>query len=276
MNLKKEKILIGITGSSGLIGKYLIKKYTNYKFVKFKGNILNKKQVDDWIKNSKFKKIFHLAAKVPTAYVNSNYSLSKKTNYEGTKNLINSILKFKKNSFKWFFFSSTSHVYKLSKKKLSENNKLKPSSKYGYTKFLAEKFLKRKFPFKICIARIFSLTHSNQHPSYAIPSIFRKIKKSKKKLIILKNLNHDRDFCHIDDVCSAIELLCKKDIEGIYNIGSSKKTSLKFIASYFAKDKKLVFLDNKNSTSIIAKISKIKKIGFDPKFGLKKILKDFK
>ena len=275
MKKKNKKNLIGITGSTGLIGKHLIKKYPNYVFIKFKDDILNKSKVDKWIKNSKFNKIIHLAAKVPTAYVNSNYLIAKKTNYQGTKNLINSIIKFKKDNFKWFFFASTSHVYKMRKKKIRENDQLNPSSKYGYTKFLAEKFLKKKFPFKICIARIFSLTHPKQHPSYAIPSIYRKIKKNNNKLVVLDNLNHNRDFCHIEDVCSAINLLCKKEIEGIYNIGSSKKISLKSIASYFAKGKNLKFIDNKFPTTIVAEISKIKKIGFRPKFSLKKILQDF-
>ncbi len=274
--MKKKKLLIGITGSTGLIGSHFIKKYPKYKFIKFKGNILNKKEVEMWIKNSNFDKLIHLAAKVPTVYVNANYSIAKKTNYQGTKNLLNSILKFKSVNFRWFFFASTSHVYKINNKKISENNKLQAYSKYGYTKLLAERFLKKKFPFKVCIARIFSLTHPNQHPSYAIPSIYRKISKSKENILILKNLNHSRDFCHIDDVCRAIDLLCKKNIEGIYNIGSSKKVSLKSIASFFAKKKKIIFIDNKIKTSIVSNISKIRKIGFQPKFGLKKILKDFK
>ncbi len=277
MKKGNRKFLVGITGSTGLIGKNLIKKYPKYKFIKFEGDILNKRQVDNWIANSKFNKLIHLAAKVPTAYVNANYLNSKKTNYEGTKNLINSILKFKYKKFKWFFFASTSHVYKESKKKLKENSRLKPYSKYGYTKLLAERFLKRKTPFKICIARIFSITHPKQHPSYAIPSIYKKISKSKNnEVLVLKNLNHNRDFCHINDVCRAIDLLCKKEIEGTYNIGSSKKISLKYIASFFAKKKKLIFVDNKLESNIVANISRIKKIGFKPRFNLEKTLQDFK
>ena len=110
MKKRNNKFLVGITGATGLIGKNLIKKYPKYKFIKFKGNILNKQQVDDWISNSKFNKLIHLAAKVPTAYVNANYLNSKKTNYEGTKNLIKSILKFKYKKFKWFFLHQR-HMY---------------------------------------------------------------------------------------------------------------------------------------------------------------------
>ena len=123
------------------------KKISRYKFDKFKGDILVKSQVDKWIKNGKFSKIIHLAAKVPTSYVNSNFIKSKNTNYQGTKNLIKSVLKFKKGD-KMVFFASTSHVYKMSKNKLHEKSKLKPYSKYGYTKLLAESYLKKFFHLK--------------------------------------------------------------------------------------------------------------------------------
>tara|TARA_B100000029_G_C17399005_1_gene896323 strand:- start:202 stop:1026 length:825 start_codon:yes stop_codon:yes gene_type:complete len=273
-----KKNCIGITGSTGLIGSHFIKQFPRYKFDKFKGDILVKSQVDKWIKNGKFSKIIHLAAKVPTSYVNSNFIKSKNINYQGTKNLLKSVLKFKKKEIKWFFFASTSHVYKMSKNKLHEKSKLKPYSKYGYTKLLAESYLKKVLPFKICIGRIFSVTHPKQHLSYAIPSVFNRIKKSKDKILFLKNLNHDRDFCHVKDVCYAINILYLKNLEGIYNIGTSKKVNLKFIARFFSKkyNKKIIFIDNIKKTTILSKINKIKKIGFKPKYNLKQILREFK
>ena len=273
-----KKNCIGITGSTGLIGSNFIKEFSSYKFDKFRGNILSKSQVDNWVKNGKFNIIIHLAAKVPTSYVNKNFKKSRNINYQGTINLLKSALRLKKNQIKWFFFASTSHVYKMSKNKLHEKSKLKPYSKYGYTKLLAENHLKRKLPFKICIGRIFSVTHPKQHLSYAIPSVFNKIKKSKDKVLFLKNLNHDRDFCHVKDVCSAINILYLKNSEGIYNIGTSKKVSLKSIAKFFSKkyNKKIIFVDNLKKTIILSKINKIKKIGFKPKYNLKQILKEFK
>ena len=58
----------------------------------------------------------------------------------GTKNLVDAIID---SNIKWFFFSSTSHVYKSrkKKKKISENSIKKPISYYGKTKFLAEKYI---------------------------------------------------------------------------------------------------------------------------------------
>jgi len=41
------------------------------------------------------------------------------------------------------FFSSTSHVYKFSQKKINEKSRLKPSSLYGLTKLKAEKYIQK-------------------------------------------------------------------------------------------------------------------------------------
>ena len=103
----------GITGSSGVLGKF-IRKELNYKFIFFKGRIENKKSVYKWVKSNNFDLIIHLAAIVPTNIVNNNFNKANKINYIGTKNIVNAILKYKPN-LKWFFFSSTSHVYKLKK-----------------------------------------------------------------------------------------------------------------------------------------------------------------
>ena len=91
----------GITGSSGVLGKKLI-KISNFKFLKFKGDISNKNEVDQWIKKNKFDLIIHLAAVVPTNIVEKNYKLANKVNYQGTVNLIKSIKKYNIN-LKWFF-----------------------------------------------------------------------------------------------------------------------------------------------------------------------------
>ncbi|WP_415321921.1 NAD-dependent epimerase/dehydratase family protein [Candidatus Pelagibacter sp. Uisw_092] len=108
-------------------------------------------------------------------------------------------------------------------------------SKYGKTKLLAEKILLEK-KLNICVGRIFSFTHKSHSDQYLIPSLYKRINNSKKK-IELNNLNHNRDFLDLSDICSAITLLLKKRRVGIYNICSSKKTNLKSIATYIAKKK---------------------------------------
>lgn len=270
-----KKNIIAITGASGVLGKFFIKKYKNYKFDIFKGDIKNYNQVKNWIENTSANYILHFAAKVPTHYVKKNYDNSLKVNYFGTKNLVKSMLSTKK--FIWLFFASTSHVYKSSMKPLKETDPLKPITKYGKTKIKAENYLLRTLRAKgitICIGRIFSFTDKRQPVSYLVPALLKKIKSNKKKIEI-SNLNHDRDFIHIDDLCKAINLLKKKHAGGVFNIGSGIATNLFDILRLINnKNKQILHNNNKKKTTLIANISKIQKIGFLPRYSIKKIIKD--
>ena len=107
--MNNKKIICGITGANGNLGTFLIKS-NKFRYIKFTGDIKNKKHINLWLEKNYFDIIIHLAAIVPTEKVNKNYKLAKKTNIDGTKNLINGILKFKP-KLDWFFFASTSHVY---------------------------------------------------------------------------------------------------------------------------------------------------------------------
>ena len=69
---------IGITGSTGVLGKKLIKSLNNHIISKFVGDVSNEKDVEKWIKNSNFDMIIHLAAVVPINLVNKNKIKAKK------------------------------------------------------------------------------------------------------------------------------------------------------------------------------------------------------
>ena len=81
-------ICCGITGHTGNLGKKFIKIANNFKYIKFKGDIRKKKDVEKWIKNNNFDLIVHFAAVVPISMVNKNYKLAMNVNFNGTKNLI--------------------------------------------------------------------------------------------------------------------------------------------------------------------------------------------
>ena len=59
------KYAIGITGATGSLGKILLKNKKNYKINIFKGDVANRNEVFNWVKNNKLNIIFHLAAIVP-------------------------------------------------------------------------------------------------------------------------------------------------------------------------------------------------------------------
>jgi UDP-glucose 4-epimerase len=258
-------IRCGITGSSGSIGSLVVKTISIFSFIKFNGDITNKKDVEYWIKNNNFDLIIHLAAIVPIKIVNLNKKKAYNVNFKGTKNIIDSVLK-NNISLKWFFFASTSHVYKNKSGKISENHIVRPLNTYGQTKLKAENYIKKKLNksgIKYCIGRIFSTTSINQKKNYFVPDIKRKIYENNKSLLKFKDLNHYRDFISPYDISKILLLLWKKKYNGIINIASGKPILLKKIVLILLKknNKKLfVFKDNKKQTSLVADISRLKKI----------------
>ncbi len=256
------KYKIGITGATGSLGKILIKNKKSFKINIFKGDITKKNEVFNWIENNKLNIIFHLAAIVPIIKVNKNKKYANKVNFYGTKNLIDAILSVKK--INWFFFSSTSHVYKSTNKKISEKHIKKPVSFYGKSKLKAENYIINKLEStdtKYCIGRIFSTANNNQKQNYLVPDLKYKIKKAKNQ-IVLKNLNHYRDFISMEVISKIIFILMKKKYQGILNLGTGKSTYLKNIAHVINKEynKKIIFIDNKKETSLIADNKKLKRL----------------
>ena len=276
MKSLNKKPVIGITGYRGVLGSYFIKKYSKkFNFAKYKYDILDFNKLSNWYKKKKPEYFLHFAAKVPISFVEKNYQISKRSNLQGTKNLI--LLIKNDANLKWFFFSSSSHVYKRSEKKLNENSITEMTNKYSKTKMLAERELLKLKNKKICIGRIFSFTSKNQNKLFVIPSIFKQLKKNENKIFF--DFGSKRDFIHIDDICSAINFLMFKEAKGIYNIGSGKSYKIIEIVKFFSKKlKKKILIKKKNLGKIdtlTSDISKIKKLGWYPKFKFKKILLDY-
>lgn len=271
-------IKCGLTGSTGVLGQEFLKIYKNkFKFSKFSGDITNKKHVNNWVSKNNFNLVIHLAAIVPTNIVKKNFKKAKKVNVTGTSYLADAILSKNKNI--WLFFSSTSHVYKISnsKKKLKENSKLIPYSKYGKTKLNAEKLLISKFKNKkklhnLSIGRIFSFTSFNQKKTFLIPNLVEKI--SNLPNPEFKNLNHFRDFVSKKDICKAIYLLFKSRSSGIINICSGRPIKLKFIAKLISlKLKKKITVKMSYETSyLIGDNSKLKLLGWKVTENINKII----
>ena len=257
-------ITCGITGHKGNLGKKFIKIFDKIKYDKFTGDISNKKHVEKWLYKKKFDLILHFAAIVPTSIVKDNYKKASKVNFEGTKFLVDCVIKYQKN-IKWFFFASTSHVYKPSGLKIRENFPIKPVSKYGLTKYNAENYVLKKLKLKkikYCIGRIFSIA-DNKGNEFLIPSLLKKFK-TKKKSIEFQDLNHYRDFITTKQISRIIYLLWKKKISGIINIANGEKIFLKNIALYLGKknNKNITFKDTNKMTKIIANISRLKAINY--------------
>jgi nucleoside-diphosphate-sugar epimerase len=259
-------MIVGLTGSTGVLGSELISMSKNINFRYFDGDIRNFHEVKNWINNNDLDSIIHLAAVVPIRKVNSNKKKAYDVNFLGTKNLVDSI-KLKSGKKIWFFFASTSHVYGKSNKTLSETSKIKPMNYYAFTKFQSEKYLiKNKKYINYCIGRIFSYSSYLQKKDYFIPNIISKLK-NKNKILEIKGTNHYRDFLPIEDVVKAIKILNRSKSKGIFNICSSQKILLSDIIRLLNfKNKRIKFINDNTSTSLVGSNRKLKKFSWKPSY----------
>ena len=255
---------IGITGGTGLIGKILIKilKKKRIKFSCYNEDVRDLNKLKNWLDNNRgIDKIYHLAAIVPTNIVNQDKKKSISVNFKGTKNVYKVAKSLNRNI--WFFYASTSHVYKPSQNLLKENDILKPSSFYGKTKLMSENFLlkNKSIKMKICIGRIFSVFHKNQKKPFFYPVMCSKFKKKFKEneYHVLNGGNSIRDFSNAEIVANILFKLGKKRAAGVINIGSGKKiTLLEFVKKYINKKVKIKSIGKFNT--IAANISKLKRL----------------
>jgi UDP-glucose 4-epimerase len=162
---------------------------------------------------------------------------------------------------------------------ISENHPLKPISPYGYHKILCETIcneFSQLYALNIHILRIFSAYGPNLRKQI-VWDTFNKVKKEN-QLILYGTGKETRDFIYIDDIINATDIILNSSVNNydIYNIASGKETSIRELAELIAKELNvnipIVFNeitrkgDPKNWR---ADISKIKKLGFEPRTKLK-------
>ena len=289
-----KKILV--TGGAGFIGLNLIKhlykkknkiyvidlpkKIRKYKkelngCVLIPGNIENKnlfKKID-----KKIDTIYHLAAKCSTEVSEKKPLGCIKTNVLGTTNLFEWSIK---NRPKKIIYTSSMAVYGKITSNAKENYNCKPISIYGISKLAGEKILSKlesKYT-KVIILRLFNVYGPGQNMEnmkQGMLSIYLSQILKHKKVFIKGSLNRFRDFVFIDDVISALTHRFKKS--NTYNVGFGKpykvidviKILFNLTKNSFNK-KKIKFLTKHSGDpwGNFANISKLKKIGWRPKFNL--------
>lgn len=275
---KAFKQSIILTGGSGLIGSYFKKKYkSKYKIINYPHRIENISKFKKWVANKRFDFFIHFAAITRNESEKFKKQLNL-INVISTKKIIEELNKIKNPDFKYFLFISSSHVYGFSKKKFKEKNIRSPQNSYGKSKKRVEDFIiakRKKFKFKIGIARIFNTTGYKQKKGNFVPDMIDKIKKYN----CITNVNLFRDFVHIDDVCKSIELITKKQFTKPINIASGNKINLinvcKIINKLHVKNANLYF-KGKKGQDLIGDNSLLKKIGVKKFKNINLILKSYK
>ena len=165
-------------------------------------------------------------------YVKHSFLSDKKTQTINTHfiGLINLTKIFSKKKIKKFIQIGSSMEYGDAQSPQKENIHGLPNSAYalaklGSTQFLLTLFNTRKFP--VTILRFFQVYGSKQDQNRIIPQIIKGCLSGKK--FPTSGGNQIRDFCHIDDVISAIFLSLKsRQVNGeIFNIGFGRPIKIK-------------------------------------------------
>ena len=235
--IKQAKVLI--TGSSGFIGKILVKKlskkYKTYLIDKIKQgkeknfyhiNLKDKKKLNEFFKNNEVDVIIHLASEIFDNNENTIY----KNNIACAANIIAFAKKFK---IKQIIFTSTFSIYEQNYDKLiKENEKPSTLNKYGISKFDIEKKLKSLNNINVTIFRVPIVI--GQSRSHRIGILFELIRKGL-PIFLIDNGNNKIQFVSVDDLNVAIEKTVGLKGFNIFNIGCSKSYSFRENLEYIVK-----------------------------------------
>lgn len=205
----------------------------NYKFVK--GDISDREFIFNLFENEKFDIVVNFAAEshVDRSIVEPDIFI--KTNVLGTQALLDAS---KKYNVKRFHQVSTDEVYgdlPLDRKDLffTEDTPLNPSSPYSASKASADFLVQayhRTFGLNTTISRC-----SNNYGPYHFPEKLIPLMTSRalnnERLPVYGNGENIRDWLHVEDHCSAINLIIHKGKSGeIYNVGGhNEKTNLEVV-----------------------------------------------
>ena len=254
-----------VTGGAGYIGSHMVKfllsknhevtvfdnlssgKLINKNKINFiKVDLVNLKKLDKLISKEKFDAVFHFAA---LSIVNESEKKPRKyylNNVLGTKNLINTMIKYNINNL---IFSSSASVYGAPKtKKILETHKMSPISEYGRNKKEIEKILVqigKKKNFKSISFRYFNaagadesakIGENHKPETHLIPKILNSVKRQKKEVYVYGNSYKTidgtcvRDFIHVNDIVRAhyygLKKFKQKKCILNYNIGSGRGYSV--------------------------------------------------
>ena len=270
-----KKILI--TGGAGFIGSnfihYMLNKYvdyfivnldlltyagnletlieiqdnSNYKFVK--GDISNREQVYKLFEEERFDIVVNFAAESHVDRSVENPDLFIKTNIIGTQVLLDASIKY---GVKRYHQISTDEVYgdlPIDRKDLffTEQSSINPSSPYSASKASADLLVSsyyRTYGLLTTISRSSNNYGPYHFPEKLIPLMILNALENK-QLPVYGNGENVRDWLHVYDHCTAIDLIIHKgNIGEIYNIGGHNERSnlevVKMILNLLGKSEELI------------------------------------
>ncbi len=308
-----KKVLI--TGGAGFIGAnfviYILNKYKNYKvfnldkltyaanldnlksiennnnYVFIKGDICDKEFIENLFEKEKFDIVVNFAAESHVDRSIDNPQIFTNTNVLGTQILLDAC---KKNNVSRFHQVSTDEVYgdlPLNRPDLlfNENNNINPSSPYSASKASADLIVKayyKTFNLPVTISRCSNNYGKFQHEEKLIPLMIKKALSNDKLPVYGSGLNV-RDWLHVYDHCSAIDLIIHEGKDGeIYNVGGNNEKSnieiVKEILNTLGKSEDLIsYVKDRKGHDLRYAINSLKlqnELKWKPKYNIDEGLKE--
>ena len=225
---------IAITGKTSRVAKTLKKYFFGPNIIyleKKKFDILNFKQINNFLKKNKIKTLVHMAAlSRPMKIHKENINKSIEINIIGTANVVRAC---KNNNAKLIFFS-TNYVYPGKKGPYNENDNLNPINNYGWSKLGGEsavRMYKNTLILRLC------MTEKPFVHQYAFSNV-------------------TTNFMFHDDFAKVFHKLINK--KGVINVGGKRQTVFNFVKSHKKNVKKKISKNLSLDHSI--NIKKFKKI----------------
>lgn len=265
------KILV--TGGAGFIGSnfihYMINKYSNYEIINLdsltycgnlenlkeiesdsnysfvKGDIGNEKLLNKIVSQNEIEYIINFAAESHVDRSINNPKIFLEVNIIGTQNLLEIAKKYySEGQIKKYIQISTDEVYGTLGKTgyFTENTCLAPNSPYSASKAGADMIVRayhETFDLPTNITRCSNNYGPYQFPEKLIPLMINNALNNK-KLPVYGDGKNIRDWLHVHDHCTAIDLVLHKGKLGeVYNIGGNNEKQnieiVKLILEYLNK-----------------------------------------
>ena len=292
LQLKNNSILV--LGGTGFIGINLVKRFlklgakvtclslkrkknkSTHKNLKYvycdytKFNLLKKKI------NKPFEYVVNLGGYIDHSKFFTKGRLVIDNHFLSTMNLL---LSLKKKKLKRYLHIGTCDEYGANISPIKENSREDPITPYAFAKLASINLLimlNKTENFPATVLRLFLVYGPHQKNDRLIPQVINGC--LKKKSFPVSKGNQLRDFCYIEDIINAIilSLVKKRAVGKVFNVGSGKPVSVKFIINRISKIIKqgkpqfnrIPFRKNEN-LKLYPSINKIGRIlGWKPKTNL--------
>lgn len=267
--------MISVYGASGFVGSRFCNLYPHF--------VVKQKREE---RKPQTKNILYLISTVDNYNVHTDITLDVETNLK----VLCEVLNFCRDTDIVFNFISSWFVYGETELPAKEEYICKPTGFYSITKKAAEDLLIsfcKTYKVKYRILRLCNvLGNSDSKASLKKNALSYMIDLLKKDedIYLYDDGTPIRDIMHIDDVCRAIELVCREgELNEVYNIGSGQPTS---IGDIIGKAKE--YLDSKSvikskeapefhqivqAKDFYLDTSKLRKLGFTQTISTDKIIK---